>query len=80
MGDVPMSQQEQKDGLSVPERILRLQDQWDQIAGLPEDVELTAAQLAELERRLHDHRLGRRKYTTWEELRSELETADHDFD
>jgi putative addiction module component (TIGR02574 family) len=75
-----MSQQGENDGPSVPERILRLQDQWDQIASLPEDVELTPAQLAELERRLRDHRLHQRKYKTWEELRSELEAADHDID
>ena len=68
-----MSQEEKPDDLSIPERILRLQDQWDEIAGLPDAVQLTPAQLAELERRLHDHRLRRRSYKTWEELRSELE-------
>ena len=79
-GGVYMSQQEENDGLSVPERILQLQDQWDQIASLSEDVELTQAQRAELELRLRDHRLNRRKYKTWEEFRSEVKTAGHDID
>jgi putative addiction module component (TIGR02574 family) len=75
-----MSRQEDYDDLSVPERILRLQDQWDRIVSLEEDVALTPAQQAELERRLCDHRLHRRKYKTWDELRSELGAADNGID
>jgi putative addiction module component (TIGR02574 family) len=70
-----MGRQKKPDELSIAERILKLQDQWDEIASLPEAAELTPAQLAELERRLQDHRLRRRSYKTWEELRSELEAS-----
>ena len=61
------------DDLSVPEKILRVQDLWDQIAESPEDVDLTDAQRTELERRLTAHEENPGQYTTWEELRQRLE-------
>ena len=59
--------------LSASERILRLQDEWDEIAKDPEAIELTPEQLAELERRLDDHEKNPRRYKSWEEVRAELE-------
>ncbi len=73
-----MDEQQREEDLSVSERILRLQDEWDEIANLPDPVELTPVQLEELERRLRDHQLNRRRYKTWEELRSELEELSND--
>ena len=61
------------DDLSVPEKILRVQDLWDQIAQSPDDVDLTNAQRAELERRLRAHEDGPGVYPTWQELRQRLE-------
>ncbi len=61
------------DELTVPEKILRVQDLWDRIADTPDDFELTEAQRRELERRLRDHERNPRSYTTWEELRARLE-------
>jgi len=40
------------DGLSVPERIQLVEDIWDSIAEVPEEVGLTDEQKAELDRRL----------------------------
>ena len=58
--------------LSVPEKILRVQDLWDQIADTPDDVELTEVQRKELERRLQAHEDNPSEYTSWEELRRRL--------
>jgi len=69
-----------EDDLSTAERILRLQDEWDEIVESPDDVELTTEQREELNRRLADHRLNPTHYKTWGELRSELEALSHDHD
>ncbi len=58
--------------LSVPEKIVRVQDLWDQIADTPDDVELTEAQSTELERRLRAHEENPGEYISWEELRQRL--------
>lgn len=68
-----MSSRKNPDKLSTSEKILQLQDQWDEIAGSPEELDLTPEQLEELRRRLEDHRENPRHYKTWEEVRTELE-------
>jgi putative addiction module component (TIGR02574 family) len=70
----------EEDDLSAAERILRLQDEGDEVAESPDDVELTIEQREELNRRLADHRLNPARYKTWGELRSELEAMSHDLD
>lgn len=75
-----MGPSDKRDELSTSERIRRLQDEWDQIASSPDDVELTQEQLEELKRRLSDHRLNPRRCKTWGELRAELEGLGHDHD
>ena len=60
------------DDLSVPEKILRVQDLWDDIARSPRDVEITAAQREEAERRLLEHESNPRDYSSWEEIRHRL--------
>jgi putative addiction module component (TIGR02574 family) len=59
--------------LSVPEKILHIQDLWDQVADTPDDVDLTEAQRKELERRLQAHEENPGDYTSWEELRRRLQ-------
>ena len=59
--------------MSVPEKILHVQDLWDQIASVPDDVELTDAQREEIERRLRAHEQEPGDYTSWKELRRQLE-------
>ena len=61
------------DELSISEKILRVQDLWDDIARQSSDVDLTAAQRDEIERRLRAHEASPGIYTTWEELRARLE-------
>jgi putative addiction module component (TIGR02574 family) len=76
-----MDSRKKADRLSTSEKILELQDQWDEIAGSPEDLDLTPEQLEELQRRLKDHRQNHRTYKTWEEVRAELEgLGRHDAD
>ena len=61
------------DDLSVPEKILRVQDLWDEIARSPRDVEITPAQREEAERRLLKHESEPGEYSTWEDVRRRLE-------
>jgi len=68
-----MATRKKTDGLSTSEKILRLQDEWDEIAGSTDDLDLTPEQLEELRRRLADHQLNPRRYRTWEEVRAEFE-------
>ncbi len=58
--------------LSLSEKILRVQDLWDEIARSPRNVELTTAQLEEAERRLAEHEKNPTASVTWEELKREL--------
>jgi len=60
--------------LSVPEKIHRVQDLWDEIARSPQDVELTPAQREEAERRLRRHESDPGKYSSWEEIKRRLES------
>lgn len=60
--------------LSVPEKIQRVQDLWDEIARSPEDVELTPAQREEAERRLRRHESDPGEYSSWEEFKRRLES------
>ncbi len=59
--------------LSIPEKILLVQDLWDEIAQSSHEVEITPAQREELERRIREHETNPGTYITWEELRRELE-------
>lgn len=61
------------DGLSVPEKILRVQDLWDDIARSPRDVEITPAQREEAERRLLEHEQNPQECSSWEEIKRRLE-------
>lgn len=61
--------------LSVSERIELLQRLWDEIARSPEDIELTEAQRAELDRRLEDYRREPSMGVSWESLRDSLRTS-----
>jgi putative addiction module component (TIGR02574 family) len=65
--------QREPDELSVPEKILRVQDLWDDIARSSPEVELTPAQREEAERRLHQHEGNPGKYPTWDEVKGRLE-------
>ena len=61
--------------LPVAERLRLLEAIWDSIVGVPEQLELSAAQARELDRRLaafeEDQTLG----SLWEEVRARLERA-----
>ena len=59
--------------LSVPEKILRVQDLWDEIASSLESVELTPAQRQEAERRVLEHDRHPGTYSQWNEIKHRLE-------
>ncbi len=61
--------------LSIPERIELLQRLWDELAAQPEDIELTDAQRAELDRRLDDYRRDPDAGVPWESLRNDLRNS-----
>lgn len=58
--------------LSVPERIELVEDIWDSIAEVPEELPLTDAQAAELDRRLEGYRLNPEEGSTWECVRETI--------
>ncbi len=67
------SKREEPEDLSVAEKILLVQDLWDDIARSTQGVDLTPAQREELERRLAEHEARPGKYISWEELKRSLE-------
>lgn len=58
--------------LSIPERILLVQDIWDSIAAEPEAVELTEWQKEELDRRLESYRRNPDDWQPWHEVLAEI--------
>lgn len=66
---------ENVDDLSVAEKILRVQDLWDEIARTPRDVVLTEAQRAEAERRLLEQERNPAECASWEDVKRRLESG-----
>jgi putative addiction module component (TIGR02574 family) len=64
----------QPEDLSMAEKILRVQDLWDEIARSPGEVPLTEAQRREAERRLIEHERNPKECATWEEVKRRLES------
>jgi putative addiction module component (TIGR02574 family) len=59
--------------LSPAERIQLAEDLWDSVAASPETMpSLTAAQIAEIERRLAEHARNPSRAIPWEEVRARL--------
>jgi putative addiction module component (TIGR02574 family) len=63
---------EQAKKLSIPDRILLVEEIWDTIAQENEAFELTEAQKQELERRLASGRTNPTQGRTWEEIKAEF--------
>lgn len=61
------------DDLSIPEKIERVQEMWDDLAGSGDEIELTEAQREELERRLRRHEANPGSYSSWDEIRRRIE-------
>jgi putative addiction module component (TIGR02574 family) len=60
------------DRLSVPERILLLEEIWDSISTNPDNLPLTDAQKAELDRRLAACEADPEAGSNWEDVKSRL--------
>ena len=60
--------------LSIPERILYVEQIWDSIAAEQASVPLTAAQTAELDRRLDACRRSPDEGASWEEVKSRIQS------
>ena len=58
--------------LSAPERIQLVEDIWDSIAAMPEEMPLTKAQQAELDRRIDAYRLNSEEGSPWEYVRESI--------
>ncbi|MBI2354205.1 MAG: addiction module protein [Deltaproteobacteria bacterium] len=58
--------------LSVSERILLVEDIWDSIAEIPEEVPLSAAQKQELELRLDAYHRNLNAGSPWSEVRERI--------
>lgn len=61
--------------LSVSERIQLVEDIWDTIAEIPEEVALTAEQETELDRRLDLYRQHPDKGSPWETVRERIRSS-----
>ena len=59
-------------GLPVAERIELVGDIWDSIAQVPDGVELTEAQRAELDRRLEAYRRDPKLGSPWAEVKARV--------
>ena len=60
------------DAMKPEERLRLIGDLWDSLSENPEDVSLTPAQRAELDRRLDRLESGKAKLVSWEELKARL--------
>ena len=58
--------------LSVPEKILLVEEIWDDLARSNESFELTQSQQDELDRRLQSYAENPSQGRTWEEIRNEF--------
>ena len=58
--------------LSIPERIQLVEDIWDTIAEVPEEVSLTDEQKTELDRRLDAYHLNPNEGSPWGVVRERL--------
>ncbi len=58
--------------LTIAEKILHLQDLWDQIAASSDDIEITAEQRAELDQRTAAYDADPERGSTWEEARERI--------
>ena len=58
--------------LSVPERIQLVEDIWDSIAEMPEELPLTEAQQVELDRRLDAYRRNPTEGSPWEYVKENI--------
>jgi len=61
--------------LSVPERILLLEELWDSIAAEPSSVPVPQSHRAELDRRLAEYEKDGGKLVTLEDLRQRVEAG-----
>lgn len=59
-------------GLSVPERIQLVEDIWDTIAEVPEEITLTDEQKADLDRRLDAYHLNPDEGSPWGVVRERI--------
>jgi putative addiction module component (TIGR02574 family) len=58
--------------MTPAERVLHVQDLWDRIAEHPDDVEVSAAWKAELDRRLSAHRADPSAAIPWERVKANV--------
>lgn len=63
---------EQAKKLSIPERILLVEEIWDTIAAENEAFQLTDAQMRELDRRMEAAKANPTSGRTWEDIKAEF--------
>ena len=59
--------------LSVPIRVQLVEDIWDSIAEMPEELPLTEAQQAELDRRLEAYHRNHEEGSPWECIKEKIQ-------
>ncbi|MEN9523180.1 MAG: hypothetical protein RL065_1557 [Bacteroidota bacterium] len=69
-----MNLQQQILKLSIPERILMVENIWDSIAAENENIQLTIAQKKELDKRLEKLEKGEGKLSSWEDVKARVQS------
>jgi putative addiction module component (TIGR02574 family) len=58
--------------LSPPEKLALVTEVWDDLATHPENIPVTAEQIAELDRRMEEHRKNPTEVTKWEDIKQRI--------
>lgn len=58
--------------LSPEEKLLLVTELWDDLAAHPAEVPVSREQIAELDRRMEEHRKNPDRFTTWEAIQQRL--------
>lgn len=65
----------QLDELSVSEKLLLVEELWDELAARPDQLTLTETQRAELDRRYEAYRKNPTEGASWEEVRARIQRS-----
>jgi putative addiction module component (TIGR02574 family) len=58
--------------LSASEKLTLLTELWEDLASNPEDIPITPEQIAEVDRRLDEHRQNPNLGSSWEEVKARI--------
>ena len=72
LGRMILDQHPEIQRLSPSEKLVLVTELWDDLSAHPENVPVTPAQIAELDRRMEDYRKDPTQVTTWEAVKQRI--------